>query len=296
MDEFEWLAMAGWLSIPEWAGFQYADPSTVSRKVPEWTKGSLIVNRRGGHLVRPRDRFLNGIGGLAQMFPKRHIHPGPDDDHEHHPLHPDWEDHAHPGHFSGFRGALDLWERLWLLETWYPVAPTVLQGEGAGWTQDGRARRIVSWRWLRNTQILHALARYEGDYKIFFGHIGRSLTARTLNNRWQNRFPDVHIRTGRLLMSSRGEEEERRRNWLIDQPDPDLDFNARGSGYVISTPDYRGLELAREVLPRGNAYLFLVGPPPSQRIYIGQAEPAPHDDVADGFEDVVVGIPDNLRL
>ena len=69
-------------------------------------------------------------------------------------------------------------------------------------------------------------------------------------------------------------------------PDPNLDYHPQGSGYVISTPDYRGVELARQVLPRGNAYLYVVGPPPSQLIYDGRAEPAPFDDDADAFEDV----------
>ena len=43
------------------------------------------------------------------------------------------------------------------------------------------------------------------------------------------------------------------------------------------------------VLPRNAAYLYLVGPPPSQRFYLGQAEPAPYDDVADEFETLTFG-------
>ena len=173
---------------------------------------------------------------------------------------------------------------------WYPAAPEVLLGEGAAWTHDGEARRILSWRWLRHSRFIEAVATYEDDYHVFFGHIGRSVTERMLRDRWKYRFPDVHdVRLRTLVMRSRGEREERLRNHLIDQPDPDLDYNPKPSAYVISTPDMHGVELADMVLPRNAAYLYLVGPPPSQRVYLGQAEPAPYDDVADEFETLTFG-------
>ena len=288
MDELKWPLMAPWLSIPEWAQFMYVDRSTLSRKIPEWMEEGLIVCRKGGRLVRPRNRHILDIGGLAKMFPERHQHTGSFDSHEHYPLDPDWQDHAHPGYFNGYAGALDLWERLQLIEMWYSVAPKVLQGEGAAWTEDGRPRRILSWRWLRNTRFLDALAVYEDDYKVFFGHIGLSITAKMLEHRWKNRFPGVlDERHDKLAWSSRGEREFWRNIGLIP-PEPDPDFNPQGSGYVISTPDYRGVDLAREVLPKHLAYLYLVGRPPSKLSYAGRAEPAPHDDVADAFEDVDV--------
>ena len=92
-------------------------------------------------------------------------------------------------------------------------------------------------------------------------------------------------------MQSRGEWGERSRNELIDPPDPDLDYNPKPSAYVISTPDVRGVELARSVLPRDAAYLYLVGPPPCERHYVGRAYPAPDDDVADAdaFEPLTFG-------
>ena len=296
MDEvLKWVVMTGWPSLPELAGFMYVDRTTVSRKVTELTEQGLVVCRQGGRLVRPRDRFLTATGGLVRVFPQRHLHPELNPRHVHRPLLPDLEDHTHPSFFNGYAGALDLWERLGLIEMWYPEAPRVLQGEGALWTHDRRPRKIKYWRWLRNTRLLHSMAGYEDDYKIFFGHIGRSLTENMLKSRWENRFPDVQDRRRRqLVFTSRGEEEERRRDKLFEPPIPDLDFNPQGSGYVISTPDYRGVELAHAVLPRGNAYLYLVGAPPFERVYTGRAEPAPYDDVADSFEDVDVGIPEDL--
>ena len=292
MDEdLKNLTKLPWASIPELAGFRYVNRTTVSRKAGVWNRDGLVVVKHGGLLVRPLPRLLSTTGGLIEVFPQQHVHLGPEhDDHEHDPLHPAEEDHEHPGFFSGFNGALDLWEKLERLEMWYPAAPEVLQGEGAAWTHDGEARRILSWRWLRNSRFIEAVATYEDDYHVFFGHIGRSVTERMLRYRWTFRFPDVHdIRLHTLVMRSRGEREERLRNDLIDQPDPDLDYNPKPSGYVISTPDMRGVELARRVLPRNAAYLYLVGRPPSQRIYLGRAEPAPYDDVADEFETLTFG-------
>ena len=292
MDEdLKNLTELPWASIPELADFRYVNRTTVSRKQEEWNRDGLVVVKNGGLLVRPRDRLLITTGGLLQVFPQQYVHLGPDhDDHEHDPLHPEWEDHEHPGFFNGYNGALDLWEKLERIEMWYPVAPEVLLGEGAAWTHDGKTRRILSWRWLRNTRFIEAVATYEDDYRIFFGHIGRSVTERMLDYRWKYRFPDVHdVRLHTLVMRSRGEREERLRNDLIDPPDPDLDYNPKPSAYVISTPDMRGVELARRVLPRDAAYLYLVGAPPSQRFYLGWAEPAPHDDVADEFDTLTFG-------
>ena len=282
------LAMFPWASTPELAGFRYVNRTTVSRKQEEWTRDGLVVVKQGGLLVRPRPRLLSTTGALLQVFPQQHVHRGPDhDDHEHDPLHPGWEDHEHPGFFNSYNGALDLWEKLERIETWYPVAPEVLLGEGAAWTHDGEARKILSWRWLRHSRFLEAVATYEGDYRICFGHIGRSVTESMLDYRWKYRFPDVHdARLHKLVMRSLDEREERLRNKFIDPPDPNLDYNPKPSAYVISAPDMHGIELARRVLPRNAAYLYLVGPPPSQRFYLGQAWPAPHDDVADAFETV----------
>ena len=300
MDEdLKNLAKLPWASIPELAAFRYVSRTTVSRKEAEWQRDGLVVVKNGGRLVRPRVRLLITTGGLIQVFPQQHDHLGPYHDfHEHDPLDPQWEDHEHPGFFNGYRGVLDLWEKVERIETWYPAAPEVLRDEGAAWTHDGKARRILSWRWLRNTRFVEAVATYEDDYRLFFCHIGRSVTERMLEYRWTNRFTDVHgARLRTLVMRSRGEREERLRDPLIDQPDPDLDYNPKPSAYVISTPDMRGVELARRVLPRDAGFLYLVGPPPSQRFYVGRAEPAPHDDVADAFENLNFGdrLPQDLR-
>ena len=286
----EWLATAPWPSVPELAGFMYVDRSTISRQMPDWREYSLVGLRNVGFLVRPRDRLLIATAGLDRLYPDHHTHPGPEDLHDHDPLHPEWEDHGHPGYFNSEEGALSLYQKLPLAEVWYPLAPRVLQGEGAAWTHDGRPRRILSWRWLRNTAFVRAVATYEDDYKLFFVSIGRSLTVRMLQARYDHRFEDFR----RLAVTSRGIVDEGSRNKFIDPPDPDLDLNPQPSGHVIWGPDYRAVELALEVLPSGNAYLFVTGPPGGQRIYRGRARPAPHDDVADKFEDVDVGVPQDL--
>ena len=119
-----------------------------------------------------------------------------------------------------------------------------------------------------DSRFIEAVATYEDDYHVFFGHIGRSVTKGMLEYRWKFRFPDVHdVRLHTLVMRSRGEREEQLRNPLLDPLDPNLDYNPKPSAYVISTPDMRGVELARRVLPRDAAYLYLVGPPPSERFY-----------------------------
>ena len=293
MDEdLKNLAMLPWASTGDLAGFRYVDRTTVSRKEKGWTDNGLVVVKHGGRLVRPVARLLSSTGGLLEVFPQEHVHRGPayNDHHQHHPLHPELVDHQHPTFFHGYNGALDLWEKLERVELWYPVAPEVLLGEGAAWTHDHKARRILSWRWLRNTRFIEAVATYEGDYRIFFGHIGWSVTESMLQYRWRYRFPDVHdVRLHTLVLRSRSEWGERLGDKSIDPPDSDLDYNPQPSAYVISTPDMRGVELARRVLPRNVAYLYLVGPPPSQRFYLGRAEAAPHDDVADPFETLTFG-------
>ena len=290
-EDLKHLTEIPWASVPELAAFRYVNRTTVSRKTKEWQHDGLVVVKNGGRLVRPRDRLLTTTVGLTQVFPQQHDHPGLDHDYHHHaPLNPGSRDHEHPGFFNGYKGALDLWEKLERIEVWYPVAPEVLLGKGADWTHDGKARRILSWRWLRNTRFVEAVATYEDDYRIFFCHIGRSVTERMLEYRWTNRFPDVHdSRLLTLVMQSRGGWEERSRNKLIDPPNAGLDYNPKPSAYVMSTPDARGVQLARRVLPRDAAYLYLVGPPPCERHYVGRAEPAPDDDVADAFEPLTFG-------
>ena len=291
MDGLAWLGKAPWLSIPELAGFMCVDRSTVSRQVAGWREDGLVVCRNEGRLLRPRDRFILSTGGLDKLFPDRHTHPGWLR-HTHDPLDDFWA-HGHPSYYNGYAGALALYQRLNLIETWYPLAPAVLRDEGAAWSHDGSARGILSWRWLRRTRLIHAIGTYEDDYKIFFLFIGRSLTVEMLRQRWETRFRDVRG----LVMKSRGEMQERQRDWLEERPDPGADYNPMPSAYVITTPDYRGVELALEVLPRNQAYLYVVGPPEDQRlIYRDTLYPAPDDDVADRSEDVDVGIPQDLCL
>ena len=291
MDGLAWLRTAPWLSIPELAGFMCVDRSTVSRQVAGWREDCLVACRNEGRLLRPRDRFILSTGGLDELFPDRHTHPGWLG-HTHDPLDDFWV-HGHPTYYNGYAGALALYQRLHLMETWYPLAPRVLWDKEAAWTHDGCARKILSWRWMRRTRLIHAVGTYEDDYKIFFCHIGRSLTVNMLRQRWETRFRDVRG----LVTQSRGEMQERQRKWLEEPPAPDADYYPILSAYVITTPDYRGMELGLAVLPENQAYLYVVGPPEDrQLIYRDTPYPAPDEDVADRFEDVDVGIPQDLCL
>lgn len=290
----EWLAMAGWPSIDDLAGFSGVHRSTISRRVPEWLESGIVGVRDDGRLLRPRVRLLLGTGGLDDVFPQHHTHPGPDGSHIHDPLDPGSEDHTHPQFFNGYAGAALLYSRLEMMEIVYPLAPYALMGEGASWTHDGRARQLISWRWLRHTRLINAVATYEDGYRLFYCWIGQSVTVPMLEWRYKHRF-DRH----RLVTKSGADGLESWTDWLIDPPDRDLDLDPQPSGWVIVTPDYRGAELAADVLPvhgyvRPNAFLFAVGREGGPRVYTGQAHPAPHDDVADRFADVDVGIPQDL--
>ena len=284
----DWLAMTGWPSIDDLAGFSGVDRSTISRRVPEWLESGIVGVRNDGRLLRPRVRLLLGTGGLDEVFPQRHTHPGHDGSHLHDPLDPESEDHTHPHYFNSYQGAELLYSRLEMMEIAYPLAPAALMGEGASWTHDGRARQLISWRWLRHTRLINAIATYEDDYKLFYCWIGQSVTAPMLEWRYKHRF-DRH----RHVVTKCGADVlESWSDWLIDPPDRDFDPYPEPSGWVIVTPDHRGVELAEQVLPR--PILFAVGREGGPRVYTGQAHPAPHDDVADRFADVDVGIPQDL--
>ena len=292
----EWLAMAPWPSVNELARFCGVARTTISRgMLPEWRENGLVAIRNDGRLVRPRDRLLLSTAGLVEVFPERHSHSEPVNIHLHDPFDPDEADHTHPQYYNGYDGAELLYSRLEMIEIAYPLAPKALMGEGADWTHDGRPRRLVSFRWLRHTRFVNAVATYEDDYRLLYCWVGRSVTVPMLRWRYENRFG----RHRNLATRSEAEILERGRNGLIDQPDPNLDFHPQVSGVVIVTPDKRGMEVAAEVLPRGGylrapAYLYAIGPEGGQRIYTGAAYPAPHDDVADRFEEVELGIPQHL--
>ena len=106
MNGLAWLAMAPWLSIPEWAGFMCVDRSTVSRRVAGWREDGLVVCRNEGRSLRPRDRFILTTGGLDKLFPDRHTHPGWPG-HTHDAL-DDFLAHGHPSYFNGYAGILNI--------------------------------------------------------------------------------------------------------------------------------------------------------------------------------------------
>ena len=234
----EWTTRVPWASVRELAAFAGVDRSTASRQVASLMESGHLAATNGGRLLRPRDRVLTSSIGLAEIFPQRHSHSsdGIHYYHDHHPFHPEWEDHARPGFFNSHSGAELLWSRLDFIEIAYSFAPAALMGEGARWTHDGRPRRLISWRWLRHTRFVQAVATYEDGYILFFCWVGRSVTAPMLQAQYDSRF----ARFGDLEMSSAAEDEERRRDWLFDQRDDNYDASPQPSGWVIITPNFRG--------------------------------------------------------
>ena len=291
-----WLAMAPWLSVNELAGFCDVNRTTISRGyLPEWRESGLVAMRHDGRLVRPCRRMLLSTGGLLDLFAPPHDHSAPGNVHWHDQLDPDETDHTHPNYYNGYDGAELLYARLEMIEIAYPLAPVALMGEGASWTHDGRPRKLLSWRWLRHSRFVNAIATYEDHYKLFFCWVGRSVTGPMLRWRYENRFE----RRRNLVTRSEDEVIERWRDKTMDPADLNLDFNPEVSGVVIVSQDSRGVAVAMEVLPktgylRAPAYLYAIGPEGGPRIYTGTAYPAPNDDVADGFEEIEVGIPQDL--
>ena len=293
-----WAAMAPGLSIPEWAEFMYVDRTTVSRRVSKFLEVSHVVRREEGYLLRPRDRFYLWTDGLKSLFPKQHTHPvagyhvhNSDGDTD-----GDIDDgHSHPGYFNGYAGVLTLCEWVELREISYAVAPGLLQGEGTKWTFDGRPRRILEWRWLRNSSFLRGIAIYEDDFKVGFLNLGRSLTPEMVRQGWENRFPKHRSENRKLILSSYVDQQFDGAAWLDTGPDPDIDLNPQLSGFVISG-DYRGIEIAQEILPRGDAHVYVEGRLNTAPLYRGTAYPAPYDDVANSFQDVDLERLDGLHI
>ena len=179
---------------PNWPALPGSTGSTASRhQVASLLESGHLAATTGGRLLRPRDRVL---AVCCHRFPQRHSHSSEGYYHDHNPFHPEWEDHRHPGFFISHSGAELLWSRLDFIEIAYPLAPAALMGDGARWTHDGRPRRLISWRWLRNTRFVHAVATYEDGYILFFCWGGRSVTAPMLQAQYDSRRASGPARSG----------------------------------------------------------------------------------------------------
>ena len=315
----EWVVTTGWINAHELAAFGGVHESTISRtlngrkatktrpEVPGWIRDGLVVSKRVGRTLPPSERLLSTSGMLGQVYPLSHIHPVRNDSHDprdHHPLLSE-DVHQHPSYFNSKEGARFLFGRIEVLEMFYPLAPVLFQGEGAAWSPAGLPLRILSWRWVKHTRLIEAVATYEGNVGIAFCWVGQELTASMLRWRWENRFG--REKEGILVKLSSGDliEQERShffmRNHFWERPDPSLDFEPHLSGYVICGPDEGAIKIAKEVLPadnflRGNAYAYAAGPAGARgslRLYTGVTTPA-YDDVADAFQDVDVDFPEDL--
>ena len=303
LTPLEWLVATGLTTIGELAAFSDVARTTISRQLsgstgnPKrrgWRDEGLVASLMEGRLLRPAERLLATSKLLGQVFPGRHPHPGPRDGHEHDPRYPDRWGHRHPSFFNGKEGVLYLYERLELAEVFYPLAPTLFQGDGAKWSPSGEPLKITSWRWLRYGRLVEAVATYEEGVTIFFCWVGQEVTGPMLRWRYANMFE--RAKTQHLVTVSSGEimEEERDPRFGPLLLGPDLDPHP--SGFVIAGPDERALKTAERILPRTNfvrvnavAYITAKG----TRLYKGRAEPVP-DNVYDRFESIEVGFPEDL--
>ena len=315
----QWLVMTGLITARDLAAFAGVHESTVSRhlngrearktrpRIPGWFEEGLVVSTTVGRTLPPVDHLLAASRLIGQLYPQCHTHPVPGDIHDHRDHHPLFFEHAHqhPTYFNTKEGAAFLFGRMEMLEAFYPLAPVLFKSKkGVAWSPTGNPPNIVSWRWVKNTRLIDAVATYEGDVRIGFCWVARDITAEMLRWRWTNRFARVRERLLVQVSSGALFERERRRRYsfdMVEDPDPNLDFNPHLSGYVICAPDEGAIKIAIDVLPSHSllgpiAYMYAVGHRRASRrlrLYRGRTIPV-DDDVADAFRDVNVDVPEDL--
>lgn len=161
----------------------------------------------------------------------------------------------------------------------YRLAPGLFLGVGRGWHQEAEPPRLVELVFLREGGLVTAVGRYAGDISIHFCWVGKELKQALMMRKWEGRFE--HLGTYSLA-----EHMERRRDQLIDPPDPDYDPTPRPSGYVIIGGDQLAFYMSYRQIP-GEATLeeqpFLFTHLDDGDVYVceGVVQGAPYDQVWD---------------
>lgn len=266
-----WLSGLQWATAEELAAFAGFDPGTVSRYLSRWLEDGLVVYRETGHLKQRSKRLLITSKGLLMVYPETHSHRGPDA-HRHMLLgQQDPIDHSHPNYFNTKKGAETSYCRIELLEIAYSIAPKLFRGRGEAWSPDNRPLALKSWRWLKDSPFIEAIAEYEGGIRIWFVWVGQEMTMRMVENRVRNRFVSRDESNPLVIHSA------------IDGSDP------YPSGIVVLCTGQWSAEMAKRAIraidtaSRPTAVCYAIGPKESGWVYTGTVVP-PSGEVAEWLD------------
>ena len=197
-----------------------------------------------------------------------------------------------------------LLERVEMLRACYGRLPELLWGWGRWWFEGDRAPELLRVEFLRpNRQgfgaiesdlrqsgLIQFTVELQGGTHLLWCWVGKELRAPLLKHKWQARFAG-------LWTNSAERESERRRNWLIDQRDPDYDPTPRVSGIVFVGADDWALELVVNELPLDELNrqpVALTNAEGTERYMFGKVRPAPLDRVGNWPVDTSVGRPQKV--
>lgn len=246
------------VSPEEAAGFMDVDVSTARRRLAALRQQGLATYHQVGRVSHREQRWvLTHTGVERQRYP-------PED--------PWWLTE------SGIRTLLSRVEQL---RNFYRMAPGLFRHAGLEWHKETEVPRLIDWVLLRKSRFIGAFGTYTGDIRIFFCWVGLEVRRAALMKRWEERFSGLET-------YSEAEDDERRRNDLVEQRDPDYDPTPRPSGYVVVGADEWACYLAYRTIPRAGRYR---GPQPFLFVSADDLEEAmvceevvrraPYDMVAD---------------
>ena len=295
MDVFDWLCMMPWAAAENLGRVGEVARSTVNRQLNVLHGDALVVSRMVGRRRPATRRWFPSGPGLEERYASDHgaeAH-GPHD-HIHDPLFPDMEDHQHVPWWLGDAGLRELYQRLEQLEAFYQLLPTLFHGEGRHWLAGGAEASLVEVRFLRRGQLVELIGTYEGGIEIAFCWVGRQLRPRLMMEKWARRFSHPY-----LVCVSEAQELERKRNELVELPDPDFDPTPQLAGYVLIGPDEWAVRQAMDLLPRHgylreDAFSWWVADRELWRVgQHGLVRPV-EDRVVDRFEKTLAGEPEKV--
>ncbi len=291
-----WLYMMPWSSAETLMQVTGLSRATVNRRVGRLYEDGLAVSRMVGRRLPATRRWICSRPGLEQHFEFGHgarAH-GPHD-HIHDPLYPDVEDHRHVDWWYGQAGVRRLYDRLEQLEAFYELLPRLFRGDGRNWLAGGAEASLVGVRFLRRGQLADLVATYEGDIEIVFSWLGRELKPARMMEKWGSRFSHPY-----LEYLSEAQEQDRRRDVLVEQPDPAFDPRPQLAGNVLVGADEWAVRRAMDMLPRQGylrdhacSWWVADGRELRQVGQHGLVVPSV-DRVADRFEDILVDNPETV--